>query len=79
MGRLTLEEEIGDATDDIASSSSRRFLDRYFIVGFIFHFLGHFMAKPMPSAGIIPLLQSFCPNANSHVDKHGFIDFPSAR
>jgi len=39
----------------------------------------HFMAKPMPSAGIIPLLQSFCPNTNNHVNKHGFIDFPSAR
>ena len=37
------------------------------------------MAKPMPSAGIIPLLQSFCPNTNNHVNKHGFIDFPSAR
>ncbi|XP_065067747.1 ATP-binding cassette sub-family A member 2-like [Rhopilema esculentum] len=38
----------------------------------------HFNAKAMPSAGVLPLLQSFCPNANENVNKHGYTEFPKA-
>eukprot|EP00794_Sanderia_malayensis_P015936 gene15936-17537_t len=39
----------------------------------------YYSAKAMPSAGIIPLLQSFCPNAYNHINKHGYSEFPNSR
>jgi hypothetical protein len=44
---------------------------------YYFYVLDIFAVKALPSAGIIPLLQMFCPNKTQN--KHGFPIFPESK
>ncbi|XP_071097331.1 ATP-binding cassette sub-family A member 2-like isoform X1 [Haliotis cracherodii] len=36
----------------------------------------HFRTMPLPSSGLVSIMQMFC--ENGHTDEHGFLDFPSS-
>ena len=42
-----------------------------------FTFTGHYVAKALPSAGIVGILQAFC-DGHGVYDDQGFIDYPNS-
>jgi hypothetical protein len=40
--------------------------------------LVYFDAWPLPSAGFVPIMQSFCNPANGVKNENGFIEYPNS-